>query len=289
LALTIGDEQESDIFILDLAREGPPRPLTFDPGIDAGPVWTPNGQRIVFSSGGAGLAQNLFIRAADGSGTAERLTTSQNFQTPSFITLDGTGIVGYEMTAKTASDIVRFPLKSSTSRPAPGPDSDSSPSQSVPLIRTTFIESNPEISRDGRYIAYQSNESGRYEIYVRRFPDVDTGGRWQPSSGGGGTRPAWARNGKDLFYLDLENKLTAVPVQTAQGTFAFGSPAKVLDTAYAESLQSARPYDVSADGQRFLMIKGDLPADRAARPGGFVVVLNWFEEVKGKLAAESAR
>jgi Tol biopolymer transport system component len=89
--------RRQDIFILDLAREGPPRRLTFDPGIDAGPVWTPDGQRIVFNSGGAGLAQNLFTRAADGSGTGERLTTSQSFQAPSFITPDGTGIVGFEM------------------------------------------------------------------------------------------------------------------------------------------------------------------------------------------------
>ena len=269
VALTIGEPDDSDIYIWDLAREGPLRRLTFDPGIDASPVWTPNGQRIVFRSGGEGLAENLFTRAADGSGTAERLTTSQNFQTPSFITPDGADIVGYEMSAKTAFDIMWFPLKGAASRP---------------LIRTMSIESNPELSADGRYIAYQSNESGRYEIYVRRFPEVDAGGRWQASSGGG-TRPVWARNGQELFYLDLENTLTAVPVQTSGGTFAFGRPAKVLDTAYAEALVSSRPYDVSADGQRFLMIKENLTADRAAPPGGFVVVLNWFEEMKAKLPA----
>jgi len=118
-----------------------------------------------------------------------------------------------------------------------------------PLVETTFIEYNPEISPDGRYLAYQSNESGREEIYVRPFPNVN-GGRWQASTGSG-TRPAWARNGRELFYLDLSNRLTAtaVPVQTSGATFAAGNPANVFDTTYVAPNIYFRTYDVSPDGQ----------------------------------------
>ena len=93
----------------------------------------------------------------------------------------------------------------------------------------------------------------------------------------GGSRPRWARNGRELFYLDRENKLTAVPVQTSGPALVHGSPVRVLDTAYARGSGSSRTYDVSPDGQRFLMIKEDLTA---AKPAGLMVVLNWHEELK---------
>ena len=217
VALTIRD-QEYDIHILDLARASLRR-LTFGPGTDASPVWTSDGHRIVFGSpGGNGNVNNLFTQAADGTGTVQRLTTGQNWQTPSFVAPDGTGIVGMENTPKTAGDVVWFPLMSATGRP--GSASDAISSRVEPIVRTSFIELNPEISPDRRYIAYQSNESGRYEVYVRPFPKVDEG-RWQASSGGG-TRPVWARNGRELFYLDLANRLTTVPVQASEATFTRG-------------------------------------------------------------------
>ena len=134
-----------------------------------------------------------------------------------------------------------------------------------------------EFSPDGRYLAYTSNESGRLrEVYVRPFPDVDSG-RWQISTAGG-TRPAWARNGRELFYLDESNTLTAVPVQTSGSTFDAGKPARVFDAKYAEPYPS-RFYDVSPDGRRFLMVK-DSPGGSNATPPIMLVVQNWFEELK---------
>ena len=127
------------------------------------------------------------------------------------------------------------------------------------------------MSPDGRFIAYQA--AG--EIYVRPFPRV-TDGSWQVSTDGG-SRPLWARNGRELFYLDRESKLTTVPVQTSGPALVHGSPVRALDTAYARGLGGSRPYDVSPDGQRFLMIKEDLTA---AKPAGLIVVLNWPEELK---------
>ena len=115
---------------------------------------------------------------------------------------------------------------------------------------------------------------------MRPFPQVDRG-RWQISRAGG-TRPAWARNGRELFYLDASNTLTAVPVQTSGSTFSAGKPAKVFDAKYAEP-NPPRYYDVSPDGQRFLMIKNSADGDPNATPASMVVVLNWLEELKQRV------
>jgi serine/threonine-protein kinase len=138
------------------------------------------------------------------------------------------------------------------------------------LFDGTFSEFSP----DGRYIAYQSPESGRAEIYVRPFPRVDSG-RW-PISVAGGTRPAWSHNGRELFYIDDSNTLTAVTVRTSGTSFSAGAPARVLDAKYS-SVFPGRPYDVSADGQRFLMLK-----DKATS-AGLVVVLDWLDELNRRV------
>ncbi len=137
----------------------------------------------------------------------------------------------------------------------------------------------PDISPDGRYIAYQSNESGQFQVYVRPFPKVDAG-RWQVSTSGG-TRPVWSRNGRELFYEDLSGVLTAVPVQTTGSTFTGGNPTKLLSTRYAAP-GNQRPYDVSADGQRFLVIKDNTTDDKAT-PASLVVVEHWFDELRQKV------
>ena len=127
-----------------------------------------------------------------------------------------------------------------------------------------FAGSFPEISPDCRYLAYQSNESGMgVTIDVRPFPDVSSG-HWQVSQGLG-TRPAWAHNGRELFYLDEAGAFTVVPVDTFGPTFLVkGNPATLFDTRYVE-LIPARHYDVSSDDQRFLMIKGPHPILTAFR------------------------
>ena len=138
---------------------------------------------------------------------------------------------------------------------------------------------NPEVSPDGRYFAYESNESGRAEIYVRPYPRVNDG-RWQLSTSGG-TRPAWSRDGAELFYIDPANTLMAVPVRTSGTTFSAGTPAKVFDTKYAMYMAS-RGYDVSADGRRFVMIKAGAAGGNAP-PTSVVVVANWFEELTARV------
>jgi hypothetical protein len=115
---------------------------------------------------------------------------------------------------------------------------------------------------------------------VRPFPRVNSG-RW-PISTKGGTRPTWARNGRELFYLDASNTLTAVPVQTSGSTFSAGQPANVFETRYSTPYPP-RSYDVSADGRRFLMLKDAATVNTNATPLRMVLVEHWFEELKQRM------
>ena len=149
-----------------------------------------------------------------------------------------------------------------------------------PLVATPFDELNAEVSPDGHWLAYESNESGRNEIYLRPFPNVDADKRQVSTNGG--TQPLWARNGQELFYESM-GTLMRVPVKTG-ATFERGTPEKVFDGPYLfrqPGQMLGRMYDVSADGQRFLMIKetsgGATGAPTSAR---IILVQNWFEELK---------
>ncbi len=142
----------------------------------------------------------------------------------------------------------------------------------MPLLDTAFAEKNPDLSPDGRWLAYSSDETGKEEIYVRPFPDVDAG-RWQVSTDGG-TQALWAHNGRELFYRN-GNAVISVGVQT-EPSFSVGSPAVVFEGAYVLG-PGGRSYDVSNDDERFLMIQSI--ADESEAPQ-IVIVRNWFEELK---------
>jgi hypothetical protein len=268
IALDIRD-QENDIWVWHLGRRTLTR-LTFDAGTDTEPVWSPDGRRIIFSSTRSG-APNLYVQSADGTGVVERLTTSPTAQYATSITPDGKDLLGYEVTS-TGPDVVLFHLDApakAVGRPA------------EPLVKTSFVEVLPEFSPDGRYVAYFSNESGRFEVYVRPFPKIEEG-RWQVSTSGG-TRPVWARNGRELLFLDGLSALTAVPVDTSGATFSAGNPSKVLEARYF-ALPGPRPYDVTSDGQRFLMIKNTATAaDEKTNPASLIVVEHWLEELQQRV------
>jgi Tol biopolymer transport system component len=141
-----------------------------------------------------------------------------------------------------------------------------------PFLRTSSNQTAPRFSPDGHFIAYASNESGQYEIYVRPYPGP--GGKWQISTDGGG-EPVWNPKGRELFYRN-GNKMMAVDV-TTQGTFSAGKPRVLFEGPYVPTPRSFQDYDVSPDGQRFLMLK---PNEQALAQ--IDVVLNWFEELKQK-------
>jgi len=259
-------EEDNDIWIWSLARNTLTR-LTFNPGFDSRPVWTPDGRRIVFSSR-AGVG-SLFWQAADGTGAAERLTESPNLQNVTSISADGTTLV-FNEELPSSIDIHMMAL-----------DGDR---RAVPLIATPFLESGADLSPDGRWIAYESIESGQLEVYVRPFPRV-AGGRWQVSTGGG-EDPRWAPNSRELFYVDPEGRIVAVPIQPGSG-FVAGNPQVVLAGPFATIIPGffARMYDVSRDGQRFLLMKSVEGDKEAAPPRQLVVITNWFEELRRRVPA----
>jgi eukaryotic-like serine/threonine-protein kinase len=248
---------DRDIWIYDLVRKATTR-FTFQPTFDAHPVWSPDGQQIVYLGG----AWGIFRKSADGTGATERLTTSRVAQPPTEFLPDGSGVVFYEIASDTSRDIYSLALDG--------------PNQITPLLRTSAVEASGSVSPDGRWLAYESNESGSFEVYVRPFPNIDDG-RWQVSSGGG-TEPRWARNGQELFYRNGA-RMMRVPV-TLEPVFVFGH-AEVLFEGNFRSFVT-RNYDVAADDQRFLMIK-DVATDATTVPlTEFVFIQNWMEEVSGR-------
>ena len=259
VALDVRDE-EQDIWIWDFAHETLTR-LTFAPGRDQYPVWTPDGRQVAFSSERDGTS-NLYWKAADGTGAVERLYESENAQVPYAFTPDGRQLVLRKASADVSKgfDLEVLSLKGSTE----------------PLLATEFNERNAEISPDGRWLAYESNASGQFEIYVRPFPNVEDG-QWLISSGRG-ARPLWSPDGRELFYLAPGARLMAVPVETVQteASFAHGKPEEVFRGYYVPGgISIGRSYDIAPDGERFLMIK-----ESGNDSTEFILVQNWFEELK---------
>jgi Tol biopolymer transport system component len=261
--------QEDDIWIWAFDSRRLTR-LTFDPSIDHSAVWTPDGTQIVYSSGSR---SNLFWRAADGTGAAEQLAEVPTAMFSNSFSPDGSRLVGWQLSPKTGADLF---LLSLTGKPGHSPSGDTRL-----LVATPFQELGAEISPDGAWLAYQWNASGRFEIYVQPFPDVERG-RWQVSTSGG-TQPLWARSGRELFYRGADGRLMAVPIQPGR-SFTWGNAAVVVDRAYfaagagAPGPRARRSYDVSPDGTRFLMVKAATPS--AATSRHLIVVLNFFEELK---------
>jgi eukaryotic-like serine/threonine-protein kinase len=268
IALDIRDQQ-FDIWTWDIRREAMTR-VTLDPSVDMCPVWTLDSKRIFWASLRATGIPAIFSQAVDGTGTSERLASSTNTPVfPTSITPDGKVIL-WENNAQTSQDIVAVDL---------------STQKSTSILSTPAAELDGEISQDGQWLAYESNESGRFEVYVRPFPDVNAG-RW-PISTTGGTRPAWSPRGNEIFYLDSSGAMTAVGLEISGGTIVAGRPQQLFATKYHPGFTTLgldfRGYDVSRDGQRFLMIKEPVdPSPQDARR--MVVVVNWTEELKARMA-----
>ncbi len=252
-------EQESQVWLYDLSRETLTR-FTFDGTLNLNTVWTPDGKRILFQSNKDG-PPNVYWQQADGSGGLERLTNSEFVHFPMSMSPDGQFLAYGEINPTTGYDLWVLRLKDG---------------QAQPFLRTPFTESVPQFSPDGHWLAYISNESGRYEVYVQPYPGP--GGKWQISTDGG-TEPVWNPNGRELFYRD-GSKMMSVEISTQTG-FTTGKPHMLFEGPYLPSPATTPNYDVSRDGQRFLMLKSSATGEEAATQ--INVVFNWCEELKRRV------
>jgi eukaryotic-like serine/threonine-protein kinase len=257
IALQIGTTK-TDIWVYDVTRETL-TPLTSD-GISNWPIWTPDGKRVTFTSNRGGH-QNIFWKFADGSGSEERLTTSEHVQTPRSWSSDGQMLVFSDTDPNTGEDIWLLTMQGGRNP--------------RPLIRTKFDEGWARLSPDNRWLAYVSKESVRPEVYLRQFPEP--GGRWQISPEGG-TEPVWAHNGRELFYRSGD-KMMAVDL-TTQPTLRVGKPHQLFESAEYTRVSTTPNYDVSPDDKRFLMIKSSEQQNASTQ---IIVVLNWFEDLEQKV------
>ena len=268
VALDIRDDQ-NDIWVWDLARQSLSM-VTKDPGLDRFPVWSADGKRIAYASPRDGTLDSIYIQAADGTGAVQRLTETEVAHAPLTFTNDGTRLLVREGGRAAATGGV-LKVLSLTDRTL------------IPLIQPPTPVMNAEISPDGRWLAYQSSESGRQEVYVRPFPDVNSA-RY-PISTSGGNRPLWSRNGRELFYISGvsgdASALMAVAVQPGT-SFSPGRPQKIFEGRYFGNVDTyvARSYDVSPDGRRFLMIKEQASRDQSPGSPALVLVLNLADELK---------
>jgi Tol biopolymer transport system component len=262
LAVARGTGGETgDIWIKQL-DEGPSNKLTEDRSNNASPTWTPDGRSVTFSSD-AGGSFDLWTKRADGSAQAVPQFHEKENAFGSRWSHDGKWLIFQtsDWSSPGSGDIVGI---------RPGVDT-----VPVPLVATAFRETSPALSPDGHCLAYTSNESGDYEVYVVPFPKTGAA-KWVVSTHGG-SQPQWSHSGKELFYRDASGNFVAVEVRTTP-TFSAGRSATLFPATGFASFQYRPQYDVAPGDQRFLMIR-PLPA---SGPDQLIVVENWFEELKAR-------
>src|SRR5262249_35916017 len=263
LGFHIMDPVNMDAWMYELDH-GPLVRVTFNPAQDGYPLWTRDGKRIVLWANRGGGVRELYIRSADLTGSEERLTTSRGQQTPFSWSGDGKLLVFQQSSPDTGMDIGVVPIEGAHTVRM--------------IIDGRSDEGHPAVSPDGRWIAYHSNESGRWEVYVQPFPAL--GSRWQVSTQGG-TAPIWDPAGREVYYRN-GRAVVSVQVTATDDTFTFGNPRTLFEGSYVNEVfdpGGGPTYALSPDG-RFLMIKEQESGDGGSGQTQIVVVLNWIDELQ---------
>ena len=242
-----------DLWIYDVAR-GIPTRFTFDPNADREPVWSPDGNTIFFQSNRNGQYE-IFRKASNGTGTEELFLGGGGASNASSVSSDGKLLLFHQTSNKTASDIWTVPLSGAPGSAKPEPKL---------FLQTPFSEARGQFSPDGKWILYQSDESNQTQIYAAPFPGP--GGKRQISAKGG-INARWRHDGKEVFYVTPQGELMAVEVAERNGTLELGKTEKLFDGII---ISRGILYDVTADGQKFLIADDGVAA---ARP--LTLVQNW--------------
>ena len=257
VAVTSISEKEVDVVVYDLERGARTR-LTVEGSINNYPVWSADGSRITFNS--SRVEGGIYWKPADGSGQAGMLLARKYPRLPGSWTRDEKLLAFTEVNPITGKDIWVFKRDSSVA---------------APLLTSSFQEHSPVFSPDGRWLLYVSDESGREEVYAASYPGLS---EKKSISIGGGRGPVWSRDGREVFYRNGD-RMMAVPVQISPA-FTIGKPRMLFEGNWTANSITNADYDVSADGQRFLMVE----AEKSAVAAELRVVVNWFEELQHQTA-----
>jgi Tol biopolymer transport system component len=271
LALEIFDGKRRDIWVYEWERDTLTR-LTFAGETNSFPIWTPDGQRIVYSSVEKGGTFNLWWIRADGAGNAQRLTENKNSQSVGSWRPDGKVLAFYQVNPSTSGDIMTLPIEGDEK-------SGWKPGEPKPFVNSAFTEAFPAFSPDGRWLAYMSNESGISEVYVRPFPGP--GGKWQVSTGGGAV-PKWSRGGKEFFYRTQDNKIMVVTYTAFGDSFQADKPQLWSPGQFTERGAGNYNFDLHPDGKRFAVLKAP-GTEQAAAVNHVSFILNFFDEIRRKV------
>jgi serine/threonine-protein kinase len=269
LAVDVQTSGNTDVWVYEWARDVPTR-LTFEPGPDRNPVWTPDGRRIAFASQPRpDPNQNIYWKRADGTGDMQRLTNGPNAQVPVSWHPSGKYLAFYESNLMTGNDLMILPIEGDEA-------SGWKPGKPTPFLNTPANEREAAFSPDGRWLAYESTESGRYEVYVRPFPGP--GGKWQVSTNGGLT-PTWSRTRRELFFLGQDQRIMVAQYSVEGQSFRVDKPSLLSEATLTTTARNPRSYDLHPDGQRFAVSIGP-NASTAAQRDKVVVVFNFFDELR---------
>jgi eukaryotic-like serine/threonine-protein kinase len=224
-----------DVWLVDIAKNTPTR-FTFDPAEDFVPIWSPDSSRIVFVSDREGNG-NLYEKSASGAGNEDLILKTNERKWPDDWSRDGHFILYTVLSQQTKHDLWILPM---TEEKKP-----------VPFLQSPSNEDHGRFSPDGHFISYASDESGRWEVYVQTFPA--SGGKWLVSRDGG-AQPRWRADGKEIFFIAPDRRLMAVDVKLEGTTFEAGVPKPLFQTQIVSYPNPRNAYDVSADGQRFVIL-----------------------------------
>ncbi|MGD1072617.1 MAG: protein kinase [Bryobacteraceae bacterium] len=270
LAVDVTEASGQDIWVYDWKRDTMTR-LSFT-GTAFSPIWSPDGRYIAWGSS----AQGMFAARSDGAGQPQPLTRSTDQQSPWSFTPDGRQLAFQDRSSKSGYDLWTVPIESDGAGLRAGTP--------VVFLQTPASERHPALSPDGRWLAYSSDESGTFQVYVRAFPDK--GGKWQISSGGG-TYPMWSRNGHELFFETMDGRIMLARYTVKGDSFAADKPLLWSDRKLGAvgGVGTARNVTLAPDGKRFAALMPAAAPETEHAQNQVVFLLNFSDELRRRFPA----